>query len=469
MFFQQIYDKTLSQASYFIGCQVSKEALVIDAQRDVDIYLKIATQQGMRITHVAETHIHADFLAGSRELTALTGARLYLSDEGGTDWQYEFDHIGLKDNDVIRLGNLSLEIIHTPGHTPESISFLLRDHAATDEPVMIFTGDFLFVGDVGRPDLLEITAGKQGAKEQGASELFASLKKFENLPDYVQVWPGHGAGSACGKALGAVPSSTVGYEKIRNWAFQFRHDFEGFKRNLFADQPEVPTYFSEMKRRNRTERELLTEVPEWPRFTWTDLMKSDDYILLDTRRKELFAAGHISGAIHIQNNNSLPNWAGWMLPYDRDLIIVAEQDEVSEVARKLMRIGMDRVRGVITDLRGAELVRSKQVDLPTVEDWKDQSGKILLDVRSLKEYRKEHIPGAQHYFLGDLRTNLPEELKKKTVIVQCQSGDRASIATSYLESRGFENVYNFPGSFLAWKESGKTTVNPLSSGDLTEG
>src|SRR5690606_19631090 len=148
-------------------------------------------------THVAETHIHADFLAGSRELTALTGARLYLSDEGGTDWQYEFDHIGLKDNDVIRLGNLSLEIIHTPGHTPESISFLLRDHAATDEPVMIFTGDFLFVGDVGRPDLLEITAGKQGAKEQGASELFASLKKFENLPDYVQVWPGHGAGSAC--------------------------------------------------------------------------------------------------------------------------------------------------------------------------------------------------------------------------------------------------------------------------------
>lgn len=462
MFFQQVYDKTLSQASYFIGCQVSKEAIVIDAQRDVDVYLQIANQRGMEITHIAETHIHADFLSGSRELAALTGGKLYLSDEGGVDWQYQFDHIGLKDGDLIRLGNISLEVMHTPGHTPESISFLLRDHAATDEPVMIFTGDALFVGDVGRPDLLEVTAGLQGAKEWGARALFDSLKRFGNLPDYVQVWPGHGAGSACGKALGAVPSSTIGYEKIRNWAFQFGDDLTGFTKNLLADQPEVPTYFSEMKKRNRIERELLTEVPRWPVISWEELSDQDDYVLVDTRGKKQFWEGHLAGAIHIQNNNALANWAGWMLPYDKDLVIVADNDSVPDIARKLMRIGMDKAKGVITDLQGAELVRGQQVNLQEVEEWKDQAGKVLLDVRSLKEYRQEHIPGAQHYFIGRMAIDLPEELKDKTVIVQCQSGDRASIATSYLEKKGFKDVYTFPGSFGEWKASGKATARAFS-------
>lgn len=458
MFFQQVYDKTLSQASYFVGCQSTKEAIVIDAQRDVDIYLTIARQQGMEITHIAETHIHADFLAGSRELAALTGGSLYLSDEGGADWQYKFEHRGLKDRDVIRLGNLSFEVMHTPGHTPESISYLLRDHAATDEPVMVFTGDFLFVGDVGRPDLLEITTGKQGAKEQGARDLYQSLKRFENLPDYVQVWPGHGAGSACGKALGAVPNSTVGYERIRNWAFQFRGDFDGFKQNLLADQPEVPTYFAEMKKRNRNPRELMTEIPEWPIISWQELKGNDQYIVVDTREKKRFAAGHLAGSINIQNNNSLANWAGWLLPYDRDLVIVASRESIPEITRKLMRIGMDRVHGVITDLQGAELMSTRQVDLQEVEAWKDQPGKILLDVRSLREYREAHIPGAQHFFLGKLASSLPDSLKEKEIIVQCQSGDRASIATSFLKKEGFKNVYSYPGSFQEWNRSGKPVV-----------
>lgn len=460
MYFQQVYDKTLSQASYFIGCQETKEAMVIDARRDVDVYLEIVSQQGMKITHVAETHIHADFLAGSRELSALTGAKLYLSDEGGADWQYQFDHIGLKNGDVISLGNLSLEVMHTPGHTPESISFLLRDHPATDEPVMVFTGDFLFVGDVGRPDLLEVTAGQQGAKEEGARALYESLKRFAHLPDYVQIWPGHGAGSACGKALGAVANSTVGYEKIRNWAFQFRGDFEGFKQNLLADQPEVPTYFGEMKKRNRLDRTLLTEVPQWPILTVQELPDEGDYVLIDTRHKDQFAAGHLPGAINLQNNNSLANWAGWLVPYDTDIIIVAQEDAIDQIARKLMRIGLDRVRGVITNLSDATLVDSKQVDLERVEEWKEQAGKILLDVRSRNEYRKGHIPGAQHYFLGQMADTLPEPLKDKTLIIHCQSGDRASIAASYLEKHGFEQVYTYPGSYLEWTRAGKPTVQP---------
>ena len=222
MLFQHIYDKSLAQASYLIGCQKLGVAAVIDPKRDVDTYIEIAIQNNMKITHIFETHIHADFLSGSRELAALTGADMYLSNEGGPDWQYEFEHKGLKDGDVIKMGNLIFEVIHTPGHTPESISFLLTDTPASKEPVMMFTGDFVFVGDIGRPDLLEKAAGIQGTQDIGALQMYDSIRKFDALPDYIQVWPGHGAGSACGKALGAVPSTKVGYEKIRNGALQYK-------------------------------------------------------------------------------------------------------------------------------------------------------------------------------------------------------------------------------------------------------
>ena len=267
MFFEHIYDKSLAQGSYLVGCQVTGEAIVIDAKRDVDTYVEIAKQNNLRITHITETHIHADYLSGSRELAAITGAKMYLSDEGGEDWQYEFDHIGLKDGDVIKVGNLSFEVMHTPGHTPESISFLLTDHPASDEPVMIFTGDFVFVGDVGRPDLLEKAAGIMGTKEEGAEQMYQSLEKFQKLPDFVQVWSAHGAGSACGKALGSVPSSTVGYEKVRNWALQFKDDKNGFINELLDGQPEPPKYFAMMKHLNKVDRPLLTEVPKHKKLT----------------------------------------------------------------------------------------------------------------------------------------------------------------------------------------------------------
>jgi len=219
MFFQHVYDKSLAQASYFIGCQKAGVAAVIDPKRDVDTYLEIAKANNMTITHIFETHIHADFLAGSRELAQLTGAQLYLSDEGGEGWEYEFPHVGLKDNDIVKLGNLSFKVLHTPGHTPESISFLLTDHPASNEPVMLFTGDFVFVGDIGRPDLLEKAAGMVGTQDKGAKQMYQSIKKFNALADYIQVWPGHGAGSACGKVLGEVPSSSVGCEKRLYWVF----------------------------------------------------------------------------------------------------------------------------------------------------------------------------------------------------------------------------------------------------------
>lgn len=458
MFFQQVYDKTLAQASYFIGCQAKKVAIVIDAKRDIDTYLEIAKQNNMEITHIAETHIHADFLAGSRELAKATGAKLYLSDEGGENWQYEFPHEGLKDKDVIQVGNLTLTVMHTPGHTPESISFLLRDHPASDEPVMIFTGDFVFVGDLGRPDLLEEAAGLVGTKEIGAEQMFHSLKKFSALPDYVQVWPGHGAGSACGKALGAVPSSTVGYEKIRNWAFQFGNDYEGFKNYLLSDQPEAPTYFAMMKKLNKVERPLLVEIPKHPNLSVTDALSNDNSILVDTRNKVEFAKGHLVNSINIQNNNALANWSGWMLPYNSDLIIIAELGQEEEITRKLMRIGMDQIVGFVTDISKSSLVSTKLVDADTVEAWKDEENTILLDVRSRSEFEAAHIPGAVHKFLGNFPKALPTEYADKRIIVQCQSGDRATIATSFLERAGFKNVYNYSGSFNDWTQLGKETI-----------
>ena len=458
MFFEQVYDKTLAQGSYFIGCQAKNEAIVIDAKRDIDSYLEIAKRNNMRITHVAETHIHADFLAGSRELAELTGAQLYLSDEGGADWQYEFPHVGLKDGDTIQVGNLSLTVMHTPGHTPESISFLLRDHPASDEPVMLFTGDFVFVGDIGRPDLLEEAAGIVGSKEKGAEQMFASLKKFVSLPDYVQVWPGHGAGSACGKALGSVPSTTVGYEKIRNWALQFGDDYEGFRTALLSDQPEPPTYFAMMKKLNKVDRPLLTTVPNHPSLTIDAVLQDEGYTLVDARHKNKFAAGHIKGSLNIQHNNAMATWAGWMLGYQDRLVIIAGEDEKEEITRKLMRIGLDNIEGYVHDIAAAELVTTNLVDAAEVADLKDQDDYILLDVRNKTEFQKAHIPGAVHRFVGHLPKQDLSDLRDKKLIIQCQSGDRATIAYSYLEKQGFTAISNYAGSFIDWLAEGKETV-----------
>lgn len=215
MLFKRIYDEDLAQASYLIGCQSNGTAVVVDPRRDVQVYVDEAERSNMKIVAVTETHIHADYLSGARELAHATGATLYLSDEGGEDWQYRFEHEGLVDGSEIKLGNITLTVVHTPGHTPEHLSFLVRDGAATAEPGYILTGDFVFVGDLGRPDLLDETAGGGDTRLPMAKQLFRSLKeKFATLPDFVQVWPGHGAGSACGKSLGAVDSSTVGYEKL---------------------------------------------------------------------------------------------------------------------------------------------------------------------------------------------------------------------------------------------------------------
>lgn len=457
MYFQHIYDKSLSQASYFIGCQSQRVAIVIDAKRDIDTYLEIAKQNNMEITHVAETHIHADFLAGTRELAKVTGAKMYLSDEGGADWQYEFEHEGLKDGDIIKVGNLSLEVIHTPGHTPESISFLLTDHPATDQPVMIFTGDFVFVGDIGRPDLLEKAAGIKGTQDEGAKQMYRSLEKFANLPGHLQVWPGHGAGSACGKALGAVPSTTVGYEKIRNWAFQRHNDERGFSDYLLADQPEPPKYFAKMKKLNKIERTLLTEVPKHRKLSNDDFLEAyqKGMTVIDTRSKYDFADGFIDGSINIQGNNSFATWCGWLLNYEDPFILVAEENQMDDLTRKLMRIGLDNVYGYITDVAatGLELKTSDVIDIEEFKKAVESPDVQIVDVRNATEYNAGHVDGAKNVFVGTFEDNLDKIDKKENTVIHCQSGDRSAIAYSLLIKHGFKNISNFSGGMAAWKKA----------------
>jgi hydroxyacylglutathione hydrolase len=421
MFFQQVYDKSLAQTSFLIGCQAKGEAIVIDAQRDMDVYLKIAAQNNLKVKHITETHIHADFLTGSRELAAVTGAQLYLSDEGGPDWQYQFDHIGLKHGYKIKVGNLTLEVLHTPGHTPESISFLLTDHPATSEPVMIFTGDFVFVGDIGRPDLLEKAAGLIGTQEKGAKQMYESIQRFASLPSFVQVWPGHGAGSACGKELGAVPSSTVGYEKIRNWAFHYQNDEKGFIDYLLAGQPEVPKYFAMMKYLNRVNRPLLVEIPKHKELSSAEFVQAynDGIKVIDTRNKVDFAGGYIPGSINIQHNNSLATWAGWILNYQEQFILVANADEMEEITRKLMRIGLDNIYGFVTGVGnlGIELQTADVIDLETFKTYVGKDKVQIVDVRGLSEYNNGHIEGAVHVFVGTLQDNLDKISKDKQVVI----------------------------------------------------
>lgn len=463
MFFQHVYDKSLAQSSYLIGCQKTGEAIVIDAQRDIDVYLEIAKQNNLNITHITETHIHADFLCGSRELAAVTGATMYLSDEGGEDWQYQFAHKGLKDGDVIKVGNLTFKVMHTPGHTPESISFLLTDHPATDKPVMVFTGDFVFIGDIGRPDLLEKAAGLIGTKEVGAKQMFQSLKKFAALPDYVQVWSAHGAGSACGKALGAVHSSTVGYEKIRNWAFQYGEDEKGFTDYLLADQPEAPKYFAMMKHLNKVNRPLLIEVPKHPKLTKEQFVSAYEkgIKVIDTRNKVDFANGFIPGTLNIQGNNSLSTWAGWLLNYQEQFILVADDDQMDDLTRKLMRIGLDNIYGYISDINsvGIELQKADVIDIEEFKTYIGKENVQIIDVRGVTEYEAAHVEGAENLFVGTLHDNLDKINKEKQVVIHCQAGDRSALAYSILAKNGFKNVKNYSGGMKDWLASDGKTID----------
>ena len=461
MLLKRFYDVKLAQASYMIGCQVTGEAIVIDPHRDTEVYLRAADEEDMEITYVSETHIHADYLSGSRQLAKRTGAELVLSGEGDEDWQYGFaEEDGARlvhDGDQITLGNVTIEILHTPGHTPEHISFMVTDGAASSEPMCVLTGDFLFVGDVGRPDLLETAAGFAGTMEASARVLYGSLQRFRELPPYLQIFPGHGAGSACGKALGSVPSTTLGYEQLANWAFQCETE-DDLVSEVLQGQPEPPVYFAEMKRMNRDGPALLDELPV-PRRIAADVfapLVEDGEVVLDVRPRTDFAAGHVPGAISVPLTNSFPTSCGWLLPYDRPIYLVADgEEQAREASRDLAFMGIDACEGFL-DVAALDGLGTEHGGLETtaVIDWSDadravrEENAFLLDVRNVAEWNGGHVPSAHHVHLGYLRDRTDEIPRDRPVLLYCSSGNRSGIAASLLQAEGFKDVCNIDGGML---------------------
>ena len=457
MLLRLIYDEKLAQASYLLGCQATGEALVVDPNRDADQYLRLAKREGLRISHVSETHIHADYLSGSRELAHRVGARLFLSAHGGSDWGYRFPEIEsaqlVKDGDHFKVGNIRVDIVHTPGHTPEHICLLVTDAASADRPIGIFSGDFVFVGDVGRPDLLEKATGISGSMETGARALYQSLQRFTELPDYLQVWPGHGAGSACGKALGAVPQTTVGYEKLFNPAFEPKSEQE-FVDFVLSGQPEPPKYFATMKRLNRDGPPLLKNgLPKPPRLDARELDATlgADAVVIDTRAASAFARGHIKGTLNIPHNKSFTNWAGWLIPYDRDFaLIVSENVHAEDVARDLALIGLDRLQGYFTEdaLHGrVDLQTLDSIRTAEIEDVQDA---MVIDVRGSSEWKAGHIPGTTNIPLGYLADRVGELPRDRPIVLHCQTGARSAIGASLLQAHGFDNVTTVLGGYAEW-------------------
>ncbi|TCI79787.1 MBL fold metallo-hydrolase [Exiguobacterium sp. SH0S1] len=457
MLLRYFYDQKLAQASYMVGCQMTGEAVVIDPARNITPYLQEAEKEGMTIVATAETHIHADFVSGSLELAKRTGSTAYLSDEGDASWKYAFakdiDSKLVKDGDTFKVGNVTLEVMHTPGHTPEHISFLLYDRNQT-QPMGIFTGDFVFVGDIGRPDLLEEAAGVKGTTAIGAEQMFHSLNKFKALPDFVQVWPGHGAGSACGKALGAIPTSTVGYEKATNWALQMT-DKDAFIKELTTDQPEPPNYFAMMKKVNKEGIQVTNEIAR-PEVVGTDRLDTlvEATQVVDTRRGEDFAQGHIPGTINIPYNTKFVSWAGWLVNFDKDITLIASAEDVEEVQTDLQSIGLDRLRFIVPiEELGQELLTETYTDVTAEQaiESAEKNDVFVLDVRNATEWTASHYDNAERILLGKLMRDHDGLPTDKTIAVHCASGVRSRMAASVLQSLGYKDIQNILGGYAAMK------------------
>jgi hydroxyacylglutathione hydrolase len=467
MLLERYYDDSLAQASFLIGCERTREALIVDPNRDVERYVQAAAAHRMRIRYVTETHIHADFLSGSRELASTTGATLLLSAHGGDAWSYRYADGAsarlVRDGDSVSVGQVRLDVRHAPGHTPEHIVFLVTDTAASARPMGMFTGDFIFVGDVGRPDLLERAANVAGTMEQSARELYQSLQRLGDQPDYLQLWPGHGAGSACGKALGSVPQSTLGYERLVNPAFQQPSE-EAFVRWVLADQPEPPRYFAVMKQLNR---DGPPPRPAFESFRQVDAgvvehALDQDHWVVDVRGSADFAQLHIPGSINIPASKNLPTYAGTVLTHDRPIVVVAKtREQAQAVIRQLALIGMDRVAGFATldalqqiKSAGHRLDSMRTIDAPTLAQRLETDGPRVIDVRGITEWKEGHLPRATHIHLGVLEERTASDNRDAPIVVHCQSGTRSSIAASLLMARGFTNVANLSGGIDGWRKRG---------------
>ena len=485
MFFRQVFDEKLAQYAYLIGCQRAGEAILFDPQRDADRYVDLARREELRIVAVAETHIHADFLSGAREFAERFGVRLHLSDEGGPDWRYEwaaddrYDHTPLTDGARFGVGEIEFEAVHTPGHTPEHMSFLVTDRGAgATEPMGLLSGDFVFVGDLGRPDLLETAARVEGAMTPAARRLYGSVQRFLELPDYLQVWPAHGAGSSCGKALGAVPETTVGYERRFSPAIAAALSGEdAFVTHILEGQPEPPMYFARMKRDNKHGPAVLGPLPDPPRLperelAWLVRRGADGSaadgatagVVIDTRPdRSAFMARHLPGSVYVPRTKSFCTAVGSVVVDETAAItLICTETEVDGAVRDLVRIGFDNIRGFVEPetldryfAGGGEAAAIPEIDLAQASRLSENGDGDVLDVRYASEYGVSHLPGA----VNASYTRLPEYADRLptngSLLVHCLSGARAAVAASYLAREG-RDVHYINDLFTAYAGSLET-------------
>lgn len=468
MFFHNRFIPGLAINSFMVGDERSRECVVIDPTRDIDEYLSVARAEGLHIRHVVETHVHADFVSGSRELKASLGdaVQIHCSGLGGPAWIPPYADRVVKDGDEISIGGVRLRAVHTPGHTPEHVIWVLFDETrSADTPWLVFSGDFLFVGDVGRPDLL----GEE-AKKELAHQLYGSV--FNVLPgyeDFVEVFPAHGAGSLCGKAIGSRASTTVGYERRFNPSLQ-PADESTWTQELLNGMPIAPPYFRRMKKVNAEGPSLISgELPGQRRFSAQEVHERvcEHCLIVDARSKEAFAAAHIPGAINIPFGDNLPTWAGWVLPYDHPtLLVVDSPDQVEDVVWHLLRVGFDDVQGYLEG--GLDIWENRGYDLARLDTWsvsdlneqlRSKTGKtFVLDVRTEAEWNAGRIEGAHHIHGGLLQENIDEVPTDRRIAVICGSGYRGSIAGSFLKRAGRTDVANVLGGMSAWRGAGLPVI-----------
>lgn len=458
MYTKQFFVEGLGCASYIVGCEAEGVAAVIDPDRDVQKYLDAADARGLTITHIIETHLHADHVSGNTDLANRTGADIYLHEASGA----EFDHKPLREGDVIPLGNIRLKVVHTPGHTPESITLLISDTTRADEPWLALTGDTLFVGDIGRPDLV----GAQAANGL-ATDMYTSLfDKLLPLEDGLLVYPGHGAGSLCGKSIGSMRSTTLGYERKHNSALAPR-ELDEFVAFATSDLPEQPGNHKRIKSLNRrgvkplgmVEPKLLTIQEAIPHF-------QRGAGLLDTRSKDDFVRAHVPGSVHLEADEQLSNRIGFVFPPDVPVILLLSDPSAYEkVVYSLARVGYDNVIGYLAEginvweemglpVTSGDIQDIQPVELNDLLINGNGSRPVVVDVREPWEYQQGHVPGAVLMPLGQLATRLGELNPEKPVAVICATGNRSQSASALFGQKGFKTIYNVVGGTTQWMHSG---------------
>jgi glyoxylase-like metal-dependent hydrolase (beta-lactamase superfamily II)/rhodanese-related sulfurtransferase len=458
---ERFYLGCLAHASYMIGSK--GVAAVIDPQRDVDIYLEAAARMNLKIEYIIETHVHADFVSGHRELAERTGAHVHLGVGSGA----EFLHVAVSDGDEIQFGGCRLRFLHTPGHTLESMCILMKDLGAPDQPASVFTGDTLFVGDVGRPDL-----SPTHTPQELAEIMYRSIhEKLLTLPDDTEIFPAHGAGSLCGRQMSSESSSTIGRQRQSNYALLARSS-EEFVHLLTDNLPARPEYFARDVELNRRGAASLSELPPLPALTAPEVLRlqKEGAIVVDTRPAMQFAVAHVPGSVHIALTGQYASWAARIFGLDTPLIIAAEDPEsVRESQMRLARVGVENVAGYLADGvagwigEGFELDYIPQITGHDFVDLRSQEQDriTVLDVREPGEVAAGVIENSQCIPLGKLRSRLAELDREKLVVVYCKGGYRSSIATSILRHAGFRDIANLIGGFEAWKAAGlpHTQVN----------